>query len=755
MWFRWLPWKFIIRKIARAQGFLDPVNLISQLQNFSKPSEVVVPAELMRLSSVLHARGLINSQAIQHNLDWVWPYWVEKQFNPKSSSFIPRAFSLTHINLTHRNWTAIGLPDMESLPIVDPRGLVTPFYDGWSIDFWIVSEGGDKLFPSKLQNIEQKLVQDKLVSVITESKEKGLLLKAKAQVKRNRDNIVCEISAKGFLAKKGWLIVAIRPYNPEGVSFIKNIEINKDKTQIVVNQKKVIFLNSAFDKYKLSNYDQGDVSCDPLSFSDQTKISCSVEMATGAFFYKIGPNKEREVKLKIPLEKVKKTKNKQGNILNYSWQNLEKNSTEVKIANKKYQYLYDSSKIALMLHSGDSCFAGPFTYKRFWIRDTVYALQALLYLGLEKRAKKLIKLLLSTQKMNGYFSSQYGEWDSNGQVLWALKKFAQLTNKKDYSHWQKSIKNAVFWIEKKRMPKKENYPYSGLLPAGFSAEHFGPNDFYYWDDFWAEAGIRAALFLSDSKKNQKQNRLFKRYLKDLEESIGKSLQLIKDKTGKDMIPASYSRRMDSSAIGSLVAGYPLMLWQAKDVRLLATTEYLIKNCFYQGAFFHNMSHSGLNPYLTLSIAQVLLRAGDGRFRDVIDSVAKIASPTGGWPEAVHPKTKGGCMGDGQHVWAAAEWISIIRNCFVREEAKKNKLILCSGIYPNWYKTGESIYIKNALTVFGEISLTIIPKDTVEINWQANWYKKSPLVEICLPGYKTVMNQGETSKKIILEKEQSL
>ncbi len=753
MLLRWLPWKFIIRKIARSRGFLDPINLISQLQNFSKPSEVAIPTELMRLSSLLHARGLLNSQAIQHNLDWIWPYWVEKQFNPKSSSFIPRAFSLTHINLTHRNWTAIGLPDVESLPIVDPRGLITPFYDSWSIDFWLILEEGDKLFPSKLENVNQKLLGNKFVSVTTECKEKSLLLKTKAEVSKDRDDLVCNISAKGFSAKPGWLVVAIRPYNPEGVSFIKNIEINKDKTKIIVNQKRDIFLDSAFDKFKLSNYHQGDVSSDSLSFSSENSISCPVEMATGAFFYKIEAGKEKAVNLKVPLEKIKVTKKnkiKDDNTLNYSWQNLEKESTRLKISNKKYQYLYDSSKITVILHSGDTCFAGPFTYKRFWIRDTVFALQALLYLGQKKRANKLINLLLSTQKMNGYFSSQYGEWDSNGQVLWALKEFGQLTNKKDYSSWQKAIQKAVSWIEKKRVPKKEENPYSGLLPSGFSAEHFGPNDFYYWDDFWAQAGLKAALFLQNTK-NKKQNQFFQNCLKNLEDSIEKNLKLLKDKNHNNLIPAAYSRRMDSSAIGSLVAGYPLQLWQPKDRRLLDTTEYLIKNCFYQGSFFHDMSHSGLNPYLTLSVAQVLLRAGDSRFKDIMDSVAKFASPTGLWPEAIHPETKGGCMGDGQHLWAAAEWIAIIRNCFMREEEKQGKLVLCSGIYPDWYQGDEPIYIKNALTAFGKISLKIIPEEKIKIKWQAHWYNKKPLIQICLPGYKQVKNSGDTEKAITLEK----
>jgi len=88
--------------------------------------------ELVRSSVVLYARGSINTLAIQHNLDWIWPYWVECQYDPRNEAFIPRSFSLTQINLTHRNWTALGVPDCTEFPLVDPRGLVTPYY-GWLV----------------------------------------------------------------------------------------------------------------------------------------------------------------------------------------------------------------------------------------------------------------------------------------------------------------------------------------------------------------------------------------------------------------------------------------------------------------------------------------------------------------------------------------------------------------------------------------------------------------------------------------------
>src|SRR5215510_7417251 len=161
------PMRFLVTRVARAYGFLDPVALLASMRNFAKPSEVAEPIELLRAGMLFHARGLVNTKAIQHNLDWVWPYWVERQFNPDDPSFIPRAFSFSHINLTHRNWTAVGIPDFPYYPIVDPRGLVTPLFDGWSLDFWIVPKQGPLLLPSKRRerNFSQTLTLEEELHV--------------------------------------------------------------------------------------------------------------------------------------------------------------------------------------------------------------------------------------------------------------------------------------------------------------------------------------------------------------------------------------------------------------------------------------------------------------------------------------------------------------------------------------------------------------------------------------------------------------
>jgi hypothetical protein len=279
------------------------------------------------------------------------------------------------------------------------------------------------------------------------------------------------------------------------------------------------------------------------------------------------------------------------------------------------------------------------------------------------------------------------------------------------------------------------------LPAGFSAEHLGPNDFYYWDDFWGVAGLRSAATLLERLGDDSSAAKFRREADQFLDAIDHSLCEIALGTEQSGMPASPYRRLDSGAIGSLAAGYPLQLFSANDRRLLDTAEYLLSRCFVDGGFFLDIIHSGINPYLTLHVAQVLLRAGDTRFLNLVRSVSKFASPTGHWPEAVHPSTRGGCMGDGHHGWAAAEWVLMMRNGFVREEG--NGLILGSGIDPEWLNQPEPLRFGPAPTPFGPLTIEVRPHDShIEVEWSADWREAAPEIEIRLPGLDCVRGKPD-------------
>ncbi|WOJ93120.1 hypothetical protein R0135_15225 [Congregibacter variabilis] len=746
-WVNWLPWRLVIRHLARAHGFLDPMALTGRLRRFAQPSEVAEPVELLRAGAIFHARGLINSRVIQHNLDWVWPHWIERQFNPLDDAFVPRAFSLTHVNLTHRNWTAIGLPDYDHLPIVDPRGLLTPLYDGWSLDAWLLTDDGQHLLPSRADSSSQQLEYAGGLAVTTETTRDDLFLRTRAAVDAASTGLLCCQKIEAKAATPGWLVLALRPCNPEGVSFVHQASLGPTRRSWTIDGDTIIGFSDPVEKHQASDYHRGDVYIHLHDSQDEQHARCDVGLVTAAAMFRIEANVPRSVSVEVPLNKNPATQN----VSPAPWSNALAGHCRLSVPEPRIKFLYDAAIRTLILHSPKDVYPGPYTYKRFWFRDAAFIIHALLCVGLISRAERALKQFQHRQGPLGYFHSQAGEWDANGEALWILQRFCQLTGQSAPPHWHQMIERGARWIARKRLPDNLGSPVAGLLPAGFSAEHLGPNDYYYWDDFWSIAGLQSAsqMCARMGEKNLRDD--FAQEALAMSHSVDKSLTHAAVRLQRKAMPAAPYRRMDAGAIGSISAGYPLQLSEPRDPRLLDTVEYLLHNCFVANGFFQDMTHSGINPYLTLHVAQILLRADDERYLSLMDRVAELASPTGQWPEAIHPRTDGGCMGDGQHVWAAAEWVLMLRHCFVREESER--LILCQGIPQRWLENEQELYFGPAPTSFGTVTVTLkanATADRVTVNWQdATWHEAPPTIEIRLPGFTPVIAvQGDTHASLV-------
>ncbi len=746
-WLKWLPWRYVVRYVAHKHGFIDPIALLARLHNFAQPSEVGEPIELLRAGVVFHARGLINSRVIQHNLDWVWPYWISRQFDPYDASFIPRAFSITHINLTHRNWTAIGWPDCAELPIVDPRGLLTPYLDGWSLDGWIMPQQGECLLPSRALQSEQQLQLAGDVSISTETTQRGMTLISRASVQLENGIPVCKLRLRAKSAQPGYLVLALRPQNPEGVSFIHQVRLDASRRQWQVDDGHQVRFSRPADRHHVSTYRQGDVYIHLKDAQEQTEGVCDVGMVTAAALFDLPTGQWQELEVSVPLISEPDAKLSEN-----AWPEEQQKCCRLTCPDEQYQFLYDAAVTSLILHSPQDVYPGPYTYKRFWFRDAAFIIHALLCAGLTERAERALNQFPPRQTMMGYFRSQEGEWDANGEVLWILKRYFDMTGRKLPPDWRGPVQSGAKWIVRKRLSDNLDAPHAGLLPAGFSAEHLGPNDYYYWDDFWGVAGLQAASdLLGDT--DQKQQREFAQAADSFSAAIDKSLSGCAARLKRLGMPASPYRRLDAGAIGSLAAGYPAQLWAPDDPRLLDTVEFLLQRCFVKDAFYQDMIHSGLNAYLTLHVAQVLLRAQDPRYLTLMDAVAALASPTGQWPEAIHPATGGGCMGDGHHVWAAAEWLLMIRNCFVREEGQQ--LVLCSGVPQRWLDASTPVSFGPAPTSFGRISIdiTVQSAHSVVVSWQADWHSNSlPALKIALPGFRPVTTEGNAGSVTLSQHE---
>lgn len=699
----------LARKAAKTYGFNDPVETLNRIRKFSRPSETAEPIELLRAGFAFHARGLSNTKAIQNNLDWIWPFWIQKQYDPTDDSFIPRAFSFSHINLTQRNWTAVGIPHSHHYSIVDPRGLVTPFHDSWSVDFWVIGNDEKKLFPSKVPSASQVMLTGDPLSVETNIEHNAMAVTSRVRMEADgadKQELVIELSARS--ADTARLAVALRPYNPEGIQFIDKIQAADDGKSVTVNDEHHLYFSKAASKFSFSNYAQGDVANTTSATTEAGYQTCEAGMATAIALFDF--DKIGTLVIKVPISPVNdkpSTENRSTSL----WSETLDGCAKLDIPDQAEQTQFEQSLQTLSLLSPNDIYPGPYTYKRFWFRDACLIAHALLRTGQIETCRRALERFPERQTNDGFFLSQQGEWDSNGQVLWIYNLYEKLSGKKLPESCFESIKPALKWISNK-VVQDESELHHGLLPAGFSAEHFGPNDVYYWDSFWAVGGLKASAQILSRHDENEASKVASKQADTLLSHIERTLENLGSEGVRGRLPTSPYRRMDSAAIGSLVVDYPLRLWPTDDTRVERTAEYLYENCVIGGAFFQDMIHSGFNVYLTLDLAQTFLRKGDPRWHSLVRSCLKLSSPTGQWPEAIHPRTFGGCMGDGQHAWAAAEWVLLAIARLVREE--DDRLVIGSGIVEEWIHSGVEFSISDVPTSFGRVSISFTPQSQGQV-----------------------------------------
>jgi hypothetical protein len=154
-------------------------------------------------------------------------------------------------------------------------------------------------------------------------------------------------------------------------------------------------------------------------------------------------------------------------------------------------------------------------------------------------------------------------------------------------------------------------------------------------------------------------------------------------------------------VGSLVACVPLQVMASDDPAIVATLDAVREFCLGD-AFYQSIAHTGLGTYLTLQLAFVELEQGDRRALDRLRWLQSAATATYTWPEAIHPQLGGGCMGDGHHGWAAADFLSLVRNLLVREV--EGGLALLSMLPDEW--VGQSLEVHDAPTHHGRLSFAV-------------------------------------------------
>ncbi|MBI3912730.1 MAG: hypothetical protein HY327_00835 [Chloroflexi bacterium] len=717
------------------------------------------PAELIPIGARLFMRGWLNQKFLPTNRDWILPFWATRQFDPNDPAFIPHGFNLYTLNYTHRDWTLIGNPAREREAIVDPRGLITPWFDGWSLDVWI--EVDEKFCaPSRLPDAAiQQSLHENMPMVVTAFEAKGVRTRVEAFAGEDDQHefVAAQIAVENPFPSphRATLYVAIRPFNPEGVGLIHDIEYSEQNGvgYFLVNGAVGAQLRKP-DGIALSRFrdGDGDVALALPALNGKTRVHCDAGLATAVAAYHFDfteagmkrvnvfmPLTHEAIDLDEPIQ-ISFPDSLAARLQTIStWRAELQRGMQIRVPDLQLQNAFDANKgFLLALADGDSITPGPYTYHQFWFRDAAYMLNALDKLALHDEAARVIEKFPRRLQKDGYLAATEGEWDSNGAAIWTMVEHARLTGDVDLvaRHYGSLLRMAA-WINSKRQITKSQNPKAqrpanfGLLPSGPSAEHLGPADYFYWDDFWGLAGLRDAARAAEMLKETRDAGQLRANYEAFRADVDASLDGVATRLNRAAMPASPYRRLDSAMVGSLVALYPLRLFDAHDTRIIDTLAAIKEYAWKDDAFFNHVGHSAFGTYLTLHVAQCWLFQRDASAWKILQWVLQNASPTFTWAEGIHPATRGGAMGDGHHGWALADFLLAARNMLLFEE--DDHLVITPALPMEWVAENNVIKVENAATFFGEANFTIAFGDhTATLALNAEWRAAPAYIEWNLP-----------------------
>jgi hypothetical protein len=626
--------------------------------------------------------------------------------------------------------------------------------DGWSLDWWI-RDGDVWVLPSRIDRPQCVQGAGSCVRTAVNLPGGGQAV-ADVHALRVADDEYVALEVTNHADRPLTLAFALRPYDPEGLAVVQDIGVSDEA--IMVDGELAVLLEARPERVAISTFHSGDCLQQFMEGTAQTirpvHTRDAAGLANAAVSYPLVPDQTRRVLMPLPPAPGARPARDLSVLVREApnaaetaerWRRVLDRGLRVRLPDERLQEAVDANRTyQLVLHDPGSITPGPMTYHRFWFRDAAFQLIALDRWGFYTEAADVIDSYPERQRHDGFFYSQWHEWDANGAAIMSIAEHYRLTGDR---HWLVRLMPAVAkgadWIERTRKRRRAaDSQNPGLLPPGVSAEHLGPYDVYYWDNFFALRGLCDAAYLADETGHPAEAARWRAGAGDYRADIFTSIARATRHATRPYLPAGPNRRIDAGMIGSLVACYPLELLDADDP-LVAGTVDLIRERFTLGpAFYQAIAHTGLGTYLTLQLAFVELLAGDPVAWDRLRWMLDAATPTYTWPEAIHPQTGGGCMGDGHHGWASADFLSFVRAMLIRDTTDGRTAVL-SLLPPEWH--GAELEVRDAPVHGGSLDYRLTwADDRPTLTWSWQGTARRLIAPALDPNWSSAEPEGETT-----------
>jgi len=681
-------------------------------------------------------RAQFNYQVMGLVGDWVLPFWAERQFAYESDTYHPGGQHPLLDNVSARNWVVLPVQGAEELGLVDPRGLVTPAALGFSLDFWL--RVGDKLvYPSREPGVNQSLYRG-LPVVETALSTDNFLFRSWVWASRAAGQPVvqglCLLRSRDG-KKKVSLCPAIRPFNPEGVHPVAEVEY-LEPGLVCVDHRVGLVVGREPDRVVAGNLETGDLGGLDSKEQSLSRASCPRGLAT--IMLEFRPDREGkrgEIYLpwSIPLVPLKPGRKKAaGKLLLPGMDRPEEIPGRISpvLRDKRVVSTQDKVLTAALAISLERVLSRPWSrtpplgYDRKVSLDPEIALWSLEVLYRADRLEEWLtgwRAFARLVNKKGFIDGCPGRWDLMGLAVHQAGKAAPWLS-------ESALEAEVIPVVIRLLNALESGG-TGAGPGLMPARVGGRRTPVFGDAFWGAAAFESAAEMLAVLGREGESDRYR-------EKSGVMWEKIKERVsiyGPGAMPAGPGEKPGLSMVANLAPLCFLDPPAPVSSLLKPTVLELFKLSPFENLLPGDGPAAGISISRSLLATAALVKLGSPLAMECLESILKLMGDSFCFPEVVNPKTGLGCSGDGHGFLNDILLAVVIMDLFLREDGDSLRITPVPLV--EWFNEGENIVVTDRLTRFGRFGYRVdgLP-DRIILSLEPEYRVPPEHVTITVPFY---------------------
>ncbi len=655
--------------------------------------------------------------------DELLPWSLQRQLDPSSPDVVPGAGA--EVNTTHRDWTLLGTVGGPERAVIDPRGLVTPWTDGWSLDWWVGADDTWHL-PSRSAGVRQRLV-DAAPVVETVARIPGGDLVHRAWAVAGGEGlpaggaVVVELENASPVPVA--VALAVRPSNPLGRAPVATIGL--DGRVVLVDGRPALFLPKDPSRVAVGSAATGDAVGQTTSGAATDRwpeggVRCADGEASAAFLFPL-PHTAR-LRVVLPLVAPRPGSRKRGEVaapvdpalapdtdrVTAGWQAQTERAPRIELPEPRLADALDAATRFALLHAaGDDVAAWPSAVVGGL--ETAELAVALDRHGLHREAERLVVGFADRQGLDGSFAGEANRADAAGAWLHAVAEHIRLSGDPTVAEVLLGpVAKAAHRLQRRQSSRRARRDDAGwgLFPSGASPAWLPPGGgATYHDALWGWRGLRDAAFTLEVAGQPDAAEEARRAADSLGTSLIAALVADAARPGAHLSggPGDTDAR---GGLGTVVAvaatGFVPDAAETDVAALLAASVAQAVDATIAGGVWQEVGHAGLSPRLTAWLGCARAAHGMPATIEQLGWLLDRGAPTWSWPELVHPRSGGGCAGEGHHAAATAAFLHLARRLVVDDSGPA--LDVVPAVPDGWL--GQPVEAHGLATAHGRLSFAV-------------------------------------------------